>query len=429
MARARVLWLSTIAFTLLFNVWLMLGVLGLPLRDELGLSDAQLEALMAMALLAGALPRLHFGTWAEQYGGRAVLSALLLGCALPAFLFSHATSFPALIALAFGFGLAGNAFTAGISWNAAWFPPQRQGMALGIFGAGNVGAAGTKILIALFPAVLVMVPASGWLGGIIPGGWRAIPAFYAVLLVVMALAVLALAPRPDLRPGRGRPFRSMIAPLRHPGVWRLGLEYVVVFGAYVALSAWLPKYYRDTYGLSLPTAALLAATYILPASLLRPLGGWLSDRVGARVVSQWALIAMIAALTVLAIPNGTYVLDGPGGGSLAWRPGPIPFALLMGIVGVAMGIGKGSSYKAVADEFPRDIGAVGGLVGMLGALGGFLLPLLFGLAGRKLGVPQAAFLVPLALALASLAWLRATQDSAVPVAAESSSPAPAPLAP
>lgn len=427
MAPTRVLWLSTVAFTLLFNVWLMLGVLGLPLRDELGLSDAQLEALMATALLAGALPRLHFGTWAEQYGGRIVLSALLLGCAVPAFLFSHAASFPALLALAFGFGLAGNAFTAGISWNAAWFPPNRQGTALGVFGAGNVGAAGTKLLIALFPGALALVPAAGWLGGAIPGGWRAIPALYAILLVVMGLTVLTLAPRPDRRPGRGRPFRAMIAPLQHPGVWRLSLEYVVVFGAYVALSAWLPKYYRDTYGLPLHAAALLAATYILPASLLRPLGGWLSDRIGTRAVSQASLIALIAALVVLAIPSGTYVLDGPGGGSLAWRPGPGLFALLMGVVGVAMGIGKASAFKAVADEFPRDIGAVGGLVGMLGALGGFLLPLLFGAVGRKVGVPQAAFLVPLALATISLAWLRATNPSAIPTA-EPAPTAPAPIA-
>ena len=409
-SRGRVLWLSTAAFTLLFNVWLMLGVLGIPIRRDLGLSDTQLEWLIATAILAGAVLRLHVGIWADQYGGRLVMIVLLLSSAMSAYAFSHATNYSQLLICAVLFGLAGNSFSAGISWNSAWFPRHLSGTALGIFGAGNVGAAGTKLLIVLVPGVLTAVPAAGYLGGLIPGAWRFIPALYAVLLVVMALAIVYFCPRPDRQPGHGRPFRDALAPIRHMRVWRFSLYYIVVFGAYVALSAWLPKFYVDAYGVSLSTAALLAATFILPASLLRPLGGYLSDRCGPRSVTYAVFIIMTAALFLLSLPNGTFVADLRNGVAEApltfsYRLGLGPFAGLMFVLGCAMGIGKASVYKYIPDYFPNDVGAVGGVVGMLGALGGFFLPPAFGVLGRWSGVPQLAFLPLLGLTAWSLLWL------------------------
>lgn len=399
--RKRVLILSTVAFTLMFNVWLMLGVLGIPLRRSLELSDTQLEWLMATAILSGALLRLNFGIWADRFGGRNTFIFLLFLSAIPTYLFSQVSSFPALLACAFLFGLAGNSFSAGIAWNSAWFPREQQGTALGVFGAGNVGASGTKLLVLFVPTILTFVPAAGYLGGIIPGGWQFLPALYSVLLVIMAGLIWWLAPTPDRRPGAGRPMNEMLLPLRKTRVWRLSLYYVVVFGAYVALSAWLPKYYIDTYGLTLPAAALLTALFIFPASLLRPLGGWLSDRHGPRVVTYSVFAVMTVALALLCVPDGnffgvTYSLD------------VATFTLLLFVVGCGMGIGKASVYKYIPQYFPRDVGAVGGLVGMLGALGGFFLPPLFGALGRWTGSPQAAFLALLALTLWSLAWLHLT---------------------
>ena len=205
----------------------------------------------------------------------------------------------------------------------------------------------------------------------------------------MAVAIFYLCPRSDRRPGHGRPLRDALLPLRHVRVWRFGLYYVVVFGAYVALSAWLPKFYIDTYGVSLSTAALLAATFILPASLLRPAGGYLADRWGPRGVTYAVFIVMVVALVFLSVPS----------------LGLLPFAALMFLLGCAMGIGKASVYKYIPDYFPSDVGAVGGVVGMLGALGGFLLPPAFGMLGRWSGIPQLAFLVLLGLTIWSLVWL------------------------
>ncbi len=382
----------------MFNVWLMLGVLGIPIRKELSLSDSQLEWLIAVAILSGALLRLNFGIWADRFGGRNMMACLLLFSAIPTYLFSLADTYTELLICAALFGIAGNSFSVGISWNSAWFPPETKGTALGVFGAGNVGAAGTKLLVLFVPAILTVIPATGFLGGWIPGGWRFIPAVYSVLLVLMAGVILLVAPKNDPRPAQGRSMLELLSPLRHLRVWRFSLYYVVVFGAYVALSGWLPKFYIDTYKLPLHTAALYTATFIFTASLLRPLGGYLSDKFGPRVVTYWVFVVMTVALAILAIPSGEYL-------GVSYELSAVVFALLMFIVGCGMGIGKASVYKYIPNYFPQDVGAVGGLVGLLGALGGFFLPPLFGMLGRWSGAPQMAFLSLLVLTAGSLAWL------------------------
>jgi len=399
--RWSVLTLSTIAFTLLFSVWLMIGVLAIKIKSEANFSPSQMEWLIASAILAGALPRMNFGIWADRLGGRAVMVSLLLLCAIPTYLFSQARSYWEFIACALMFGLAGNSFTTGISWNSAWFPSHRKGFALGVFGGGNVGASGTKLLVGLFPAILTMVPVGGYLGGWIPGGWRFIPAFYAILLVMMAGAVYFLTPKVDRKPGQGRSMSQIFGPLKEVRVWRFSLYYVVVFGAYVALSGWLPTFYHNTYKLEIRDAALLTALFIFPASLLRPVGGWLSDLYGPRIVTYSVFFTMSVALMVLCVPDGTYA-------GILYKPGPAVFTILIFVVACGMGIGKASVYKYVPDYYPHDVGAVGGLVGALGALGGFYLPPVFGYLGRSTGNPRMAFLSLLILTAGSLGWLHAT---------------------
>ena len=408
--RKRVLWLSTIAFTLLFAVWLMLGVLGLKIKADAPLmlgdaaktmSEPQIKAavesrfewLLAVAIFAGAMLRLNFGIWTDRFGGRNMMVLLLVGCALPTAYLAYAQNYTELLACAALFGLAGNSFSVGIAWNSAWFPDAQKGTALGIFGAGNVGASGTKLLMVLAPGILTLVPVGGYLGGWLPGGWRVVPLLYALLLVLMAVAILVFCPAQDRKPGMGRSMKEMLRPVRNVRVWRLGLYYVVVFGAYVALSAWLPNYYVNTYDVDLRTASLLTALFIFPASLLRPLGGWLSDQYGPRSVTYGVFIGMTLALVPLCLPTSMLPL------------GVGAFTVLMFVVAVGMGIGKASVYKYIPNYFPDDVGAVGGLVGLLGALGGFLLPKTFGWLGRTTGSPQTAFLALLVLTVASLAWL------------------------
>ncbi len=408
----RVLILSTGGFTLLFAVWMMFGVLGIPIQKEFGLSDQQLAWILAVAILNGSIWRLFSGIWADKFGGRIVMTAMLVASAIPAYLVSTAQSYRELLIYAFFAGFAGNSFSVGIAWNAAWFERSRQGFALGVFGAGNVGAAVTKLL---GPLLIGAVPAAGYFAGVIPGGWRFIPVSYAILLLLMAILTWFASPRIDKIPGKGRSLREMIKPTSQLRVWRFSLYYVVVFGAYVALASWLPKYYISVYGISLTKAALLTAIFIFPASLLRPYGGYLSDRFGARKVMYSTFSAVLITTGILMMPYGHIVIYGADGFDslgtkeiLHWQVTVVPFTLLVFALGCAMGIGKAAVYKHIPEYFPNDVGAVGGLVGMFGALGGFFLVPLFAYMKEITGAPQSTFGVLFVIALISSVWMHAT---------------------
>ncbi len=406
--RVRVLVMSTLGFTLMFAVWLMFGVLSIPIKAEFGLTDVQLSWIIAVAVLNGAIWRLPAGIAADRIGGRRVFVAMLLITAVPAYLVSQATSYAMLLVYAFLVGFAGNSFSVGIAWVSAWWPQSRQGLALGIFGAGNVGASVTKFI---GPALIAAVPVAGYLGGLVPGGWRFVPFLYAGLLIVMGVATWLITPHREIKPAQGRPLREMLAPLKQTRVWRFSLYYVVVFGAYVALAAWLPLYYVNNYDLPLSQAALLTALFIFPASLLRPLGGWMSDRVGARRVMYLCFTVMLVTSGILMMPYGYVVVNHPDGTSSAvmpWSVGVGLFTLLVFVMGCAMGIGKAAVYKHIPEYFPRDVGAVGGLVGSLGALGGFFLPPLFAYATAWTGMPQATFFVVFAVTLVAAIWMHVT---------------------
>ena len=406
----RVLTMSTIAFTLMFAVWLMFGILGVPIQKELGLSDPELAWISAVAVLNGSLWRLPAGMLTDRVGGRVVTVAMLLLTAIPCFFLTQVSGYLPLLALAFLVGFAGNLFSVGIAWNAAWFPKERQGFALGVFGAGNVGASVTKLLVVLLPTIIASTAGAVYLG-VFPGGWRVFPAFYTVALVVVALLTLVVVPRRDRMGGAGKPLREMLAPLRHVRVWRFSLYYAAVFGAYVALSAWLPKYYVDNFGVELQVAALLTATFIFPASLLRPVGGWFSDRFGARRVMYWTFGVMLVTSGLLMMPNGHLVLAHPDGREtehLAYAIGIAPFAVLVFLLGCAMGVGKAAVYKHIPEYFPDNVGSVGGLVGMFGGLGGFLLPPLFAYTKVWSGFPSSTFFVLFLLTAACFVWMHWT---------------------
>jgi len=392
----------------MFAVWLMFGVLGIPIQKEFGLSDAQLAWLSSVAILNGSIWRLFLGVLTDRIGGKRVTIVMLLVTSIPAYLLAHMElNYHWLLILAFLVGFAGNLFSVGIAWNSHWFARERQGFALGVFGAGNVGASATKFI---GPAVIASTVGGSYLGGIIPGGWRFVPALYAILLVATAIAILLLTPADSVRIQATRPLKDMFVPLKYMQVWRFSLYYVVVFGAYVALASWMPKYYVSVYQMNLHDAALLTALFIFPASLLRPFGGYLSDKMGARRLMYASFGAMLVALLFLAAPFGHIVLQTQDGlkNVLPYSLGVRPFTFLLFIVGCSMGIGKAAVFKHIPEYFPKDVGAVGGLVGTLGALGGFLLPPLFVSVRGWTGLPQSTFIVLFLLTFVASFWMHIT---------------------
>jgi NNP family nitrate/nitrite transporter-like MFS transporter len=395
----RALTMSTIDFTVMFAVWLMFGILGIEIQKELLLSDVELSWITALAVLNGSMWRLPAGMLTERIGGRKVTIFMLASTAIPAYFVSTVHSYGLLLVLAFLVGFAGNLFSVGIAWNAAWFGRERQGFALGLFGAGNIG-----------PPLIAGTAGATFVFGL-PGGWRLVPVIYAVLLVLLAVLTWLIVPHHDRLAGESKPIREMLAPLKHVRVWRFSLYYVAVFGAYVALSAWLPKYYVDNFKVDLYTAALLTAVFIFPASLLRPVGGMISDRIGARKVMYATFALMLVTTGILMMPNGHIVIlhaDGSQTQHLAYSINLFWFTVLVFLLGCSMGIGKAAVYKHIPEYFPDNVGSVGGLVGMLGGLGGFILPPLFAYTKLWTGFPTSTFFTLFILTAICAVWMHLT---------------------
>lgn len=392
----RALGLSTLAFTLCFAVWTIFSIIGIRIAEDLGLSDTQLGLLMATPILTGSISRLFLGIWTDRYGGRWVFGVLMLTTAACVYLLTFATTYPMLLVGALGVGLAGGSFIVGVAYTAAWFESAKQGTALGIFGAGNVGSAVTN-----FGAPFLLVAF----------GWETTAQVYATVLAVMGVAFILLAKEDPVSAGRKdneqqRSFLEQMEPLKDLRVWRFALYYFFVFGAFVALALWLPHYLIGVYGLDIRTAGMIAALYTIPASLFRILGGWLSDRYGARRVMYWTFTASVVCAFLLSYPPTDYVVHGIDSDIQFTLEMNLPvFIVLIFTLGFFMSLGKAAVYKHIPVYYPMHVGAVGGVVGMIGGLGGFILPLTFGVLNDLTGIWQSCFMLMFVIVAAALAWM------------------------
>jgi len=395
--QTRILGMSTFAFTVCFAVWTIFSIIGLRIKQELGLDDTHFGILIATPVLTGSLSRIFLGIWTDQYGGRLVFTLVMLATSVAVWLLATVTSYPWFLAAALGVGLAGGSFAVGIAYVSRWFEAERQGTALGIFGMGNVGAAVTN-----FGAPFLVVAL----------GWEDTARVYAVVLFLTALVFWLTTeddPATAVRKRRGEKAPAAIMqlePLKKLQVWRFALYYFFVFGGFVALALWLPRFYQGAYGLDIKSAGMLAAAYALPGSVFRALGGWLSDKYSARRVMYWTFIGSLICLFFLSYPKTDYVVHGVRG--------PIRFTLAMPLwlcailtvaLGFFMSLGKAAVYKHIPVYYPGHVGAVGGLVGMIGGLGGFFLPIVFGMSNDLIGVWTSCFMVLFGITAVSLIWM------------------------
>jgi NNP family nitrate/nitrite transporter-like MFS transporter len=385
-AAARALWVSTVAFTVCFAVWTIFAIIGIRIKQQLGLSETQFGLLVGTPVLTGSLVRIILGIWSERYGGRLVFTATMLLAAAATFLLAFAETYPQMLLAGLGVGLAGGSFAVGVAYVSPFFPPQRQGAALGIFGAGNVGAAVTK-----FCAPFVLV---AW-------GWPAVAEIWAAVLVLTAIVFWGTTSDDpaflERRLAGSVPKRlsQEFAPLRDLRVWRFSLYYFFAFGGFVALSLWLPRYLVGVYGFDIERAGMVAAAYSIPGSLFRAYGGFLSDKVGARRVMYAVLGVAAAATFVLALPLPA-----------------APFVVAIFVLGFFMSLGKAAVYKHIPTYYPDAIGAVGGVVGMVGGLGGFVLPIAFGALKDMTGLWSSAFALLFLVIAGSLVWMHQAIRSA-----------------
>lgn len=393
----KALLFSTLAFTTCFAVWTIFSIIGVKIKQELGLSETQFGLLVATPVLTGSISRLFLGIWTERFGGRLVFTILMLATAIAVYLLSSVKTYEMFLLAALGVGLAGGSFIVGVAYISEWYDKDHQGTALGVFGAGNVGAAVTN-----FAAPFLVVAF----------GWQTTAQIYAGVLVAIAVLFYLLTendPRLARRATEGSasmPLREQLAPLAKLQVWRFSLYYFFVFGAFVSLASWLPRYYVGAYDMSLEQAGMLAALYTAPASVFRALGGWMSDRFGARRVMYWTYGVSLVCLFILSYPATDYVvrgIDGPIEFSIVV---PVAlFVLLTVTLGFVMSLGKAAVYKHIPVYYPDHVGSVGGLVGMIGGLGGFVLPITYGAMNDLLGVWTSCFMLLFVIVLVSFLWM------------------------
>ncbi len=391
------LWMSTIAFTACFAVWTIFAIIGIQIKTDLGLSDTQFGLLVGTPILTGSLIRLILGIWADQYGGRVVYTLTMLSAAVMTALLVYAYDYPTFLLAALGVGIAGGSFSVGVAYVAKWFPKSQQGTALGIFGAGNVGAAVTKFVA---PTIMVAY------------GWKSVALVWAIGLAVIAVAFfLATKDDPDLARRRQsgqkpEPLSAMLEPLKNAQVWRFAVYYFFVFGAFVALALWLPRYLIGVYGLDITTAGMIGAAYSIPASVFRAYGGHLSDKYGARRIMYWTFLVSIACTFVLSYPPTQYVIDGIRGPvAFSTSMSLVGFMVVASVLGFFMSLGKAAVYRHIPVYYPDRVGAVGGAVGLVGGLGGFVLPIAFGALNDLTGVWQSCFWLLFAIVSVSLVWM------------------------
>ncbi len=463
--------LNTIAFTVCFAAWMLNGVLVTYLVDNqvFEWTPSQMGVLIGIPVLTGSLVRLPLGMLTDKFGGKPVYALLMLAAAVPMYLLSYVDSYLGYALASLGFGLTGGSFAVGIAFTAVWYARERQGTALGIFGAGNAGAAATTLGA---PSLLRYLTENG----ANLDGWRTLPKIYAALLVVMAIVFFMGTHNKTPEGAKTKTIAQLLSPLKHVRVWRFGLYYFLVFGGFVALAQWLVPYYLNVYGMTIVMAGLMASVFSLPSGLIRALGGWMSDFWGPRRVLYAVLMVTGLCCFLLIFPKMD--IESPGRGVMSRRAGTVTavsatairvdeqeyalrvrdtvaaqafdesqvlllplvqtwhepavevgegvnkreviargvthiyfqanvwvFTILVFIIGIAMGIGKAAVYKYIPDYFPNDIGVVGGIVGVLGGLGGFVSPIVFGYLLDGLGLWTTTWMFLFGVTAACMLWL------------------------
>jgi len=379
---SKALTMATLAFAANFSVWILYAVFGLELEKSMGMTATQLGIFFAAPMLTGALVRIPAGVLADRINPKHLFTIQMLFVTPPLFLLPFINSYVDYLLIGLWIGISGVSFTLGIRYVNDWFDRNRQGTAMGIFGAGNAGAA---ITLVLAPILI-----EHW-------GWNSIGPIYGVGMILIAALFAALAPsrqdsiQTQQYPDRSSQDSSVFLRLQ---VWRFGLYYYFVFGSFLALIMWLPQYYANVYDLTTGQAMAFTLFFAATSSMVRALGGWFSDRYGGSAVNWMVFWICLVCLFFLSYPSTTMTIHGVHNDvHLEMEVNLWLFTFLIFVIGIAQGFGRASVYKTIHDYYPNQMGSVGGFVAAIGALGGCTLPIVFGLAVDFVGFYSACFMV------------------------------------
>ena len=360
-------------FDLSFMIWVLLGALGVSIAEGLGLNAAQKGLMVAIPLLSGSVMRIPLGILADRFGGRRVGIAMLASLFIPLTVgWLAGTSLPVLVGVGLMLGVAGASFAVALPLASRWYPPEQQGLVLGIAAAGN---SGTVIANLVAPRVAAYV------------GWHNVLGLTMIPLALV-LVVFAILAKDSPNKAKGITTASYLTVLRQPELWWLCLFYSITFGGFVGLASFLPVFLRDQYKVSAVNAGYLTALAAVAGSGLRPVGGYIADRIGGVRLLTWLLAGIAAAyLCASRLPELQTMM----------------VVLVAGMM--CLGMGNGAVFQLVPQCFHRQIGIATGFIGALGGLGGFMLPTLLGGIKQSSGSFQAGFVVLGGVALTGLVAL------------------------
>ncbi|GLX77417.1 nitrite extrusion protein 1 [Thalassotalea insulae] len=373
--------LATLTFAANFSVWCLYAVLGIQLKENLALSSTEFGLLLAAPMFTGAILRLPVGFLVEKYSPKKVFLIQMAVLIPPLIWLKTAESYFDYLLLGLMIGISGTSFTIGIRYVVDWFESKHQGTAMGIFGAGNAGAAITLV----FAPVIIEQFGVSMVGPMYAGG---------MLFVILLFAFIAPQTPKYLQPSEEINWSTHFATMKELKVWRFGLYYFFVFGSFLALTMWLPQYYVAAYGLSIQQAMALTLLFVASSSLVRAIGGWFADKYGAQKVNWGVFWVCLVCLFFLSYPPTTMVIQGVEKDvNLSIEVNVWVFTFFMFTIGIAQGFGRASVYKIIYQHYPKKMGSVGGVVAMVGAFGGCTLPILFGVAVDFIGVYSACFML------------------------------------
>jgi len=341
-------------FDMSFMVWVILGALANSIVPDLQLTDAQRGLMVATPLLGGAILRLALGLLSDRIGARKTAMLGMVLTVAPLLMgWLWADSYEKVLVMGLLLGVAGASFAVALPLASRWYPPQYQGLAMGIAGAGNSGTA-----LATFFAPRL----AEW-----TGSWHIVLGL-AIIPMIVTLAIFVLFAKDSPTQPAPKPLRDYVSILSHKDTWWFCLFYSVTFGGFVGLASFLNSYFKIQYGLEPATAGTIATFCVISGSFLRPIGGYLADRFGGIRM----LILLFLAVAVLMLAQ-------------AFSPplaiGGVVLVLAMGV----LGMGNGSVFQLVPQRFPKEIGVVTGVVGAAGGIGGFFLPTLLGVLKQWTG--------------------------------------------